>query len=251
MLTADAGTWTPAGTPAYQWLRGGDPITGATGQTYTPLAADAGQLVQVQVTEQPATGDPVSAASAPVTVAAGQFIAPTPTITGTASSGHTLTAGAGSWLPAPQAMAFQWLRNGVPVSGATSRTYLLTNADAGSQIRVEVDGVSDGYASVLVTSGAVKIAALPVIRTFSHGVPRIGGTLKAGRKLHVVLGAWKPSPHLSYQWLVAGKKVRGATHATFRLPRSARGKKVRVRVAATRSGYHTVIVTSAPTRRVK
>jgi hypothetical protein len=250
-LTADAGTWSPAGTPAYQWLRGGDPIGGATGQTYTPVAADAGQLVQVQVTEQPATGDPVSAASAPVTVAAGQFIAPTPTITGTASSGHTLVAVVGSWLPAPQAMAFQWLRNGVPVSGATGKTYLLSNADAGAKVSVEVDGVSDGYASILVVSGTVKVAPLPVIRSFSHTTPKVGGTLKVGRKLHVVLGTWKPSPHLAYQWLVAGKKVRGATHATYRLPRSARGKKVRVTVTATLTGYHTVIVTSAPSGRVK
>jgi hypothetical protein len=34
------------------------------------------------------------------------------------------------------AFSHQWRRNGVPVSGATSGTYVLGNADVGSQMTV-------------------------------------------------------------------------------------------------------------------
>jgi surface antigen len=50
-LTASAGRSTPSeATPSYQWLRGGDPIRGATGRTYTLQPADVGERVAVEVT---------------------------------------------------------------------------------------------------------------------------------------------------------------------------------------------------------
>jgi len=45
-LTANPGSWAPAGVSlAYQWRRGGSPITGATSATYHPVAADVGQTL--------------------------------------------------------------------------------------------------------------------------------------------------------------------------------------------------------------
>jgi hypothetical protein len=251
LLTADAGTWTPAGTPAYQWLSGGDPISGATAATYTPVAADAGHLVQVKVTEQPSGGSAVSAVSLPITVSAGQFVAPNPVITGTPKVGQTLRAGTGTWSPAPEALGYQWLRNGIPIATATSASYVLQKSDAGAQLRVQVYGVSTGYATALVASGVVKVAPIVVLKTLRHTRPKIRGTVRVGRRLHVVVGSWKPNPRLHYQWLVAGKRVSGATKATFKLPRSAKGKKVTVRVTATLTGYRSVTVASVATGRVK
>lgn len=50
-LTADPGTWTGEDlTFAYQWLRDGDPITGAAGTTYEIRAADARTRLAVRVT---------------------------------------------------------------------------------------------------------------------------------------------------------------------------------------------------------
>lgn len=50
-LTASAGTWSVGGlTPSYQWLRGGEPIGGATGRTYRIRPTDLGRRLQVRVT---------------------------------------------------------------------------------------------------------------------------------------------------------------------------------------------------------
>jgi uncharacterized protein YkwD len=49
-LTAKVGTWTPTPTSyLYKWLRNGVPIAGRTAKTYTPVAADRGKQVTVQV----------------------------------------------------------------------------------------------------------------------------------------------------------------------------------------------------------
>ncbi|MGZ4535814.1 MAG: CHAP domain-containing protein [Nocardioidaceae bacterium] len=49
-LTFDPGTFTPEGTVAVQWLRGGAPIEGATGTTYQPTAADLGAHLAARMT---------------------------------------------------------------------------------------------------------------------------------------------------------------------------------------------------------
>ena len=50
--------------------------------------------------------------AATAAVVPGTLTGPTPTITGTASVGATLTATPGTWAPAPVALAYQWKSNG-------------------------------------------------------------------------------------------------------------------------------------------
>jgi uncharacterized protein YkwD len=58
-LVADPGSWTPTrevGRYAYQWLRDGVPIVGATGPSYQPTTADQGRRITVRVTAVPRSG---------------------------------------------------------------------------------------------------------------------------------------------------------------------------------------------------
>ena len=56
------GTFDPAdGTMAYQWLRNGLPIKGATGATFTPVTNDPGKLLTVRVTVSAEGVSPVTA----------------------------------------------------------------------------------------------------------------------------------------------------------------------------------------------
>lgn len=154
-VTAVPGAWGPSPvTYTYQWLRGGASISGATSATYTPVVADAGTQLAVTVTGAKSGYTTKAVTSAAATVAKGTLTGATPTISGTAKVGSTLTARAGTWAPAPVTLTHQWLRNGAVISGATATTYKLTSADKGKRITVRVTGTKAGFASLAKTSAA-------------------------------------------------------------------------------------------------
>ncbi|WP_354500234.1 carboxypeptidase regulatory-like domain-containing protein [Mycetocola sp. 2940] len=177
-LTATAGTWTPAPvTLAYQWNRDGVAISGATAATYSLVAADAGKKVTVSVTGTKtgyASATRTSAATATVTEEIKPFVTtPVPTVSGTPEVGRTLTAAAGAWSPAPDALSFQWLRDGVAISGATAGTHALTTADLGKRLTVTVTGVKAGYTTAAQTSVPSPVIAAAAV--FEPVVSQISG----------------------------------------------------------------------------
>lgn len=52
---------------------------------------------------------------------------------------------------------YAWLRDGVPIPGATASSLHLTSADAGRDITVQVIGRRSGYATIARTSAAVNV----------------------------------------------------------------------------------------------
>src|SRR4051794_40703911 len=107
-ITANPGTWTGS-TPItfqYQWQgcdgngAGCHDIAGATSQTYVLKADDAGNTLRVRTIPSNSDGSS-SAFSAPTakiaTAGAGPQNTAPPTITGTATTGSTLTANDGTW----------------------------------------------------------------------------------------------------------------------------------------------------------
>jgi hypothetical protein len=164
-LSASAGTWTGAPTSfAYQWLRcdasSSDcvAITGATTSSYILSASDVSSRLRIRVTASNSAGS--TAAQSPTTAVvagAGTGTGGTggtgppvnsslPALTGTSSRARTLTASPGTWTGAPTiAFTYQWLRcqasdtsDCEEINGETDQTYVLTAADVGKRIRVEV-----------------------------------------------------------------------------------------------------------------
>lgn len=84
----------------------------------------------------------------PITVAQRPLTPATPSISGTAVYGQVLSAVVDPWGPAPVALSYQWLRNGEPISGATSWRYTPRRGDRGDRLSVAVTGSKPGYASV-------------------------------------------------------------------------------------------------------
>ena len=85
------------------------------------------------------------------------------------------------------------------------------------------------------------------MRTFSRTlVPTITGTLKSGYTLTAHRGTWIPTPTtVSYQWYRNSVKITGATKYTYKLTSLDKGKHITVKVTGKRTGYTTVIKTSA------
>lgn len=181
VVTAGNGTWSGTGpfNYTYRWLRcpstggGGNgegcvAISGATFKRYTVRHADVGQRLRVRVTaaNSEGTASAVSNASGVVqsTAAAGPpRNTGAPTISGSPQVGQTLTADNGSWTGAqPISYTYHWRRcdaNGAncsDISGATSKTYVLTSADQGTTLRVRVTGKNArGTASVTTAPTSV------------------------------------------------------------------------------------------------
>ncbi|MBO7448726.1 MAG: DUF4214 domain-containing protein, partial [Clostridiales bacterium] len=80
-------------------------------------------------------------------------------VTGTAKTGNTLTAKAVS-SPADN-FNYQWLRDGEPISGATSETYVLTSSDVGKKVRCKATDKDGKYAGYIFSSPVVAESSAP------------------------------------------------------------------------------------------
>jgi hypothetical protein len=151
-LTALPGTWMTGVTLSYQWYVAGQPVLGATGPAYTPVAGDLGQTVQVEVTGSRAGYPDATRTSAEtVAVALGVLVTTKPTIGGTPVVGNTLTAKPGAWTTGAT-FAYAWYADGVHLKGETGKKLVLTKAQKGTHITVKVTGSLTGYATASRTS---------------------------------------------------------------------------------------------------
>ena len=168
---------------------------------------------------------------------------PTPTVTGTPSIGATLTAAPGEWSPAPVDLAYQWNRDGDPITDGTGATHQVTAADAGHTLSVTVTGSRTGHVPVTLTSSGVHVpgpfTAVPV--------PSVAGKPVVGATLTAVPGTWLPAPAtLSYQWRRDGTPISGATSATYTLTPADDGHRITVAVTGSSTGFIPATTVSAP-----
>lgn len=233
-VTAGPGTWSPASVSfSYQWLLAGAPIDGATQNSYTITPADLGRELQVQVTAA-AEGYTTTTATSAATMVAGGLLAPAAvTVSGTPVVGGTLNASPAPWTPAAS-LAYQWLRDGTAIGGATGTSYSPVSADAGHIVEVQVTGVAPGYQSATATSvpetivqgaGSGQAANAPNMPNLS-GEARVGGTVSAN------LATGTQTDGLSYQWLLDGSTITGATGTSYTLVPADAGTHLQLRLSA-------------------
>jgi fibronectin type 3 domain-containing protein len=274
-LTAERGAWT--GTPplayTYQWRRcdaaGANcaDIAGATNATYALTSTDVGTTTRLVVTATNAAG------SASSTSTAGARVNPTPpvntaspTISGTARDGQTLTVDTGTWAGTPTiGYAYQWRRcdsdgtGCADIAEATATTYRLTAADVGSTVRVVVTATNAAGAAPATSAASARIDPTPPVNT---AAPAIAGTARDGQALTVDTGTWTGTPTIAYgyQWRrcdAAGANcadVPGATGRTYTLDADDVGRTLRSVVTATNaagatpatSGQTATIAPTAP-----
>ncbi|WP_156044008.1 GH92 family glycosyl hydrolase [Cellulomonas sp. HZM] len=246
-LRAVAGRYTPSANESVQWLLDGKVV--ASGTTFAVPASAVGKRLAVRATAV-AEGYTDLVTDVQVgTVLAGAVVATkAPAVSGTAAVGKKLTVSSGTYSVRGATITRQWLRDGMPVQGATGTSYVLTAADKGAKVAVRTTVAAPGYATLrLVTPGVtVKAGTITVSKA-----SKVSGKAKVGHKLTVSAPKVSPSGvKVTYRWLRDGKAISGATSRTHVVTRSDKGKKLSVRVTLTKSGYTTVVKTTARTAKV-
>ncbi len=256
-LTTSNGTWSNTPTMfGYQWERCTTTctaITGATGSTYTLVAADVGATIEAQVsaTNAGGTAGPVTSPATAAVIAVGPVNSTLPTITGTAQQGQTLTAAPGTWVNTPTVFAYQWLRcttTCAAITGATATTYVLAAADVGATIEVQVTATNTGGTAIATSLPTAIVTPPPPVEVTA---PSIAGTLRQGSVLTEVHGTWTNAPtSFAYQWMrcdAAGANctaIAGAIAQTYTLIAADVGARLVVRETAANAGGSGTAVSS-------
>jgi hypothetical protein len=204
-----------------------------------------------------------AAAGSAATSAAPAPSAP-PTISGTPQVGQTLTAGTGTWSPAPSSFSYQWRRcdqtggSCANIGGAQSKSYTLTSADNGNTLRVHVTAVSsDGQKASATSTPTAVIHDIPRSAPQRTASPATSGTARQGETLSVSNGSWsgKEPITFSYDWLRCNSNgdscidIPGATKQTYLLASADAGATMRARVTAKNSDGENA-ATTVPTATV-
>ena len=248
-LTGTTGEWSKGGTFALQWLADGQVVPGATTSTLVLDAAQLGKRISLKVTETSNDPDVVVVSAATSEVVRGTLRATTlPSVKGQPFVGKPLSAEPGTWNAAKPTFTYQWLVDGRAVPGATGTTYTPSGADEGKTVAVRVGAsVAKGMDPGSATSESTALVAPDPTTVSNRTAPKVSGTPRVGETLSSTEGTWTNEPtSFSYQWLVGGVAITGATRPTYELERSTAGKVVTVRVTASKAGLTSGTATSDP-----
>lgn len=172
-------------------------ISGASAASYTLTSTDVGATIRVEVTARNADGEGVAtSAQTAVVDPAPPLHTALPAVSGTARSGQTLTNTApGTWTgTVPITYARQWNRcdvagsNCTAIPGAIASTYVLTDADVGSTIRLAVTATN--VAASATASSAATATVGPKVPPVNTVAPSIGGSAIDGQLLTAADGTW-------------------------------------------------------------
>ena len=199
-LTASANSGQSDNPVGYAWYSSKDNFTTAigTGASYLVQEGDEGFKLEVIAT---ATNDNGAKASASATTATVLDAAPTittPTITGTAQEGQTLTASASAG-QSDNPVGYPWYSSNDNFTAAigTGASYLVQEGDEGFALEVVATATNDNgaKASASATTATVLDAA-PTITT-----PMITGTAQEGQTLTASASSGQGDNAVSYQWM--------------------------------------------------
>ena len=239
----------------YQWKRGVNNV-GTNSASYVLSQSDVGKTMTVTISYTDGGGEPESKTSAATAAVTNVNDAPTGSVTindTTPAENQTITAsntladidGLGSF-------TYQWKRNGSNISGATTSSYLLTQADVDKTMTVTISYTDGGGKFESKTSGAT--AAVTNVNntptgnvTISDTTPAENQTITASNTLADVDGI---SGSISYQWKRGNSNISGATSTTYVLVQADVGSTIKVTASYVDGGGQAESRTSSATTAV-
>ncbi len=197
----------------YRWSRNGQPIANSNTSAlwvFNTSPADDGALFTVTATNAAGT---TTSTAARLNVT-GSAIAPsivTQPLSATAVAGETASFAVVAQGSGP--LTYQWLRNTVPITGATQAVYQLTatQGDNAALFSVRVSNAVDSVTSQAATLTVVSPQSAPVITTQPASV-----VAPVGCNASFAVAATGNGP-ISYQWQRNGNNIPAAIEASYTL----------------------------------
>ena len=191
----------------YQWRRGGEPISGATGSSLVINGAQAADAGLYDVVASNPAGSVVSnvatlGVNRPVTIL-------TQPSNVSVSLGGTVSLSVVADGTAP--LTYQWRKAGVPVAGANGATFTMAAVQSTDEGAYDVV-VTNPVGSVVSGSANVQVNLPPTITSHPAGVVLVSG-MEAS--FSVVASGAAP---FSYQWRKGGVPIAGALGAVLNIP---------------------------------
>lgn len=222
-------------TPAYQWKKNGVNV-GTNSATYTTATLVQGDVITCVLTTSVMCYTSLTATSTPITMTVNPILIPSVSITAsddTICAGDLVTFTTGTVNPgtSPQ---YQWKKNGVNISGATSGSYSTTALTDGNTISVVLTSNAVCVSPATATSNTVTMKVNPLLTpnvTITADDPDsnvCANTLVTFTASHVNGGV---TP--GYQWIVNGVDMIGATSDMFSLQYINNGDVITLRMTST------------------
>ncbi|MEM9840526.1 MAG: hypothetical protein AAF830_15405, partial [Pseudomonadota bacterium] len=158
-----------------------------------------------------------------------------PVISGTPEANETLTVSQGTWSgDGPLSFSYQWRRDGMDVTGATTASFALTASDDGATIDCRVTATNAAATPVSALASSVTVTLpQPVFTT----APIISGMAETGSTLTGTFGATNyPALMDGPLWTRDLAPISGATGLSYTLVAADEGRDIRFRHRATNSG---------------
>jgi uncharacterized protein YjbI with pentapeptide repeats len=169
-----------------------------------------------------------------------------PVVEGVGQTGQTVEAGLQA-VPDGATVSFQWLRNGEPIQGANTRTYLVTAKDVNQALTVRTTLSKRSIQTQVETSAPFSVVKANIV----PGTVNISGVMKAGKVIKAIVRPWVKTVgvKIKYQWYRNGVAIKYATKSTYKLLPADSKQKISVIVSQSLDGYNSASKQS-PKRKV-
>ena len=196
---------------SYQWLKAGQPLAGANAATFSVAAATLGDDGSYAVRVSNAVGSvtswnvvlTVNEALTPQAVAIGTQPSPQMVLPGGSATFAVAASGSGP-------LRYQWLKDGMPINGATASVLVVAEAGAGDQGSYSVT-VGNDLGSVSSDAAGLTVIGAPTLT----GAPAPASVTEGATATFTVAAT---GSGLRYQWTRNGDAIPGASAASYTTP---------------------------------
>ena len=205
-------------TPTYQWKKNGVNISGATSATYSNSALVNGDVITLQMISNATCASASTVLSNAITMIVSTAVTPSVSIVADATTvcantavNFTATPTNGGTTP-----TYQWKKNGVNITGATSSTYTLTSPTNNDAIAVVMTSNASCTSTTVANSNTVTITVTSGL-TPSVSIAADATSICSGTTVNFTSTPTNGGTTPTYQWKKNGVNIAGATSATYAL----------------------------------